>query len=372
MFSLLLGAVWMDSSENKAGKKSEAIRPTVRDIARLAGVSQSTVSRILARDPSQFFSQQTRQRVLDIASDLGYSPNPIARALRGKQTQLIGLIIRGIFDPFFASLISEISMQARASGYQTVLGYAESDPNEVLQVSSVLDTRQTDGVIILGDWWDDEQAIQEILSGRRAVVAMCRGESHAEVKTVNTDNRAGIRSLLNHLTGLGHCRFGFLQGTWMGDFDERRESFLEYLQVKGIMPNPDWLIHDTDEAAGGYRAMRNLLELEDRPTAVLVADDLMAIGALKAASDAGVRVPNEISITGFDGIELTRFVCPALTTVRQPIETMTRIAIEGLLTQIRGESISSPRLVRVQPELIVRESTGSVNQTPTERRLPKE
>lgn len=361
----------MNSSDSEAGKKSESSRPTARDIARLAGVSQSTVSRILARDTSQFFSQQTRQRVLDIANELGYSPNPIARALRGKQTQLIGLIIRGIFDPFFATLISEISMQSRTLGYQTVLGYAESDPNEVLQVSSVLDTRQTDGVIILGDWWDDEQAIQEILSGRRAVVAMCRGESHAEVKTINTDNRTGIRSLLDHLIGLGHCKFGFLQGTWMGDFDERRESFLEYMSMKGIPVNPDWLIYDTDEAAGGYRAMTHLLALEDRPTAALVADDLMAIGALKAASDAGVRVPDEISISGFDGIELARYVCPALTTVRQPIETMTRIAIESLFAQIRGETISSPRLVRVQPELIVRESTGPVNQAPTERRLPK-
>jgi DNA-binding LacI/PurR family transcriptional regulator len=361
----------MDSSEKEAGRKKKSSRPTAKDIARLAGVSQSTVSRILAGNPSNFFSQQTRQRVMGIAEELSYSPDPVASALRNKQTKLIGLIIRSIFDPFFATLVSEISLQARACGYQTLLGNSETSPSEVLKLSSVLDIRQTAGVIILGDWWDDKHAIQDILSEGNAVVTMCHSESQTDTITINTDNRAGIKLLLDHLIQLGHYKYGFLQGCTLGDFNERLEAFLEYLHVMGIQTNHDWLINDTDDITGGYRAMVRILEMEDRPTAVLVADDLMAIGALKAANDAGVWVPEDISITGFDNIELASFVSPALTTVQQPIDVMAKLGVDYLLAQIQGEPTPSPRFVRLQPRLFVRESTGSVNLKLKGRRLPK-
>ena len=352
----------MDNDPEKTRKNNPTSRPTARDVARLAGVSQSTVSRILAGEPSTFFSQQTRQRVLDSAQELGYSPNPNARALRGKQTKQIGLIVRDISDPFFAELVSAISIEARRSEYQVVLGYTRSGPNEILQTSHVLDTRQTDGVIFLGDWWDDHQAIQEILDARRAVVAMCRGASPTDIKTINNDNRLGIYALCTHLIGLGHCRIGFLLGAWMGDFDERHAAFLECLQTRSLEVHPDWLIPDTDDPAGGYRAMQRLLSQPSRPTAVLASDDLMAIGALKAANDIGIRVPEQISIAGYDGIELASFTCPALTTVRQPVEAMGRRAFESLLAQIEGEPSPSPRLERLPPQLILRASTGLASQ----------
>lgn len=351
----------MDSSSNKKNKKIEGVRPTAKDVARLAGVSQSTVSRVLSGDPSPFFSDTTRKRVLIAAKELGYTPNPIARALRGKQTQLIGLIVRGMSDPFFAELVSALSIQARELGYQIVLGHTHRDPGEVLQVSRVLDTRHTDGVIILGDYKDDELAIREILEGRRAVVAMCRGEARAGAITVNTDNRAGMRALLDHLTGLGHTRLAFIEGDWMGDFKERRKAYIDYLQEKGFELNPDWIPQDTDDSSGGYQAMHRLIALKDRPTAILAADDIIAIGALKAAQEAGLQIPGQVSLTGFDGIEMTQFISPALTTVRQPIEVMSQIALKRLMDLIAGKEVNEEVSIRVQPELIVRQSTGSVS-----------
>jgi DNA-binding LacI/PurR family transcriptional regulator len=166
--------------------------------------------------------------------------------LRGKQTQLIGLIVRGITDPFFAELVSELTFRARSQGYQVVLGHAHSDPNEVLQISKVLDPRQTDGVILLGDWREDELAIQEILEGRRAVVAMCRGDSKSQVITINTDNRAGLVALLDHLTGLGHKRLAFISGGWLGDLQERRDEFIRYTTQKGLPIEPGWMIEVDD------------------------------------------------------------------------------------------------------------------------------
>jgi DNA-binding LacI/PurR family transcriptional regulator len=354
----LLHCSQMDNETKQRPRKKKGARPTAQDIAKLAGVSQSTVSRILAGDPSHFFSEKTRQRVLSVAAEQGYSPHPIARALRGKQTQLIGLIVRGITDPFFAELVSELSVQARALGYQVILGHAHSDPNEVLQVSKVLDPRQTDGVILLGDWQEDEQAVQEILEGRRAVVAMCRGGTKSQAITVNSDNRAGMVALLDHLTGLGHRRLAFISGGWLGDLRERRDEFIRYADQKGISIDPRWLIDGDDNPESGYRALEQLLTERERPTAILAADDLLAIGILKSARDRGIRVPEDFSVTGFDGIELARYVCPALTTVRQPIDAMSRLALENLMAQIRGEPNSPHQLIRVTPQLILRESTG--------------
>jgi DNA-binding LacI/PurR family transcriptional regulator len=348
----------MGNVANKQAKTSKGLRPTAKDVAHLAGVSQSTVSRILSGDSSPFFSEKTRRRVLRIAADLNYSPNPLARALRGKQTYLIGLIVRGISDPFLASLVSEISIQARGLGYQVVLGHAQSDPDEVLQISNVLDTRHIDGVIILGDFKEDQAAIREILEVRRAVVAVCRGNARAEAITINSDNRAGMQALLDHLTCLGHRRLAFIDGGWAGDFKERRKVFIRYLNDKRLEIRPEWTVVDSDDPVGGYQAMQRLLSLTERPTAVLASDDIIALGALKAAHDLGLRVPQDISITGFDGIDLTRFVSPALTTVRQPIEEMSRQALQLLMAIIAGDALENEQVIRIQPELVLRQSTG--------------
>lgn len=351
-------AYCMSNIANKQAKPNKGLRSTAKDVARLAGVSQSTVSRILSGDSSPFFSEKTRRRVLKVAADLNYSPNPLARALRGKQTQLIGLIMRGINDPFMASLVSEISMQARSLGYQVVLGHAQSDPDEVLQISNVLDTRHIDGVIILGDFKEDQAAIREILEGRRAVVAICRGDARAEAITINSDNRAGMQALLDHLTNLGHRRLAFIDGGWAGDFKERGKAYTQYLKDNHLEIRTEWTVVDSDDPVGGYQAMQRLLSLAERPTAVLASDDIIALGALKAAHDLGLRVPQDISITGFDGIDLTRYVSPALTTVRQPIEEMSRQALRLLLGIISGEALESEQVIRVHPELVVRQSTG--------------
>jgi LacI family transcriptional regulator len=345
-------------ADPKPTRRPHGPGPTAKDVARLAGVSQSTVSRILNGDRSHFFSEKTRSRVLRIASDLGYSPNPIARALRGKHLNLIGVIVREISDPFFAALISEITVQARELGFLVVLGHAHSDPDEALEMSSIFDTRHTDGAVILGDLKNDQAAIKKILAGKRAVVAMCRGVSSAEVTTINSDNRAGIEALLGLLLRYGHRRIAFIDGGWLGDIQERKNRFIEVLEENGIQLEPDWVVTEANTAEGGYRAAQRLLACPSRPTAILASDDLMAIGALKGLQDGGVRVPEEVSLAGFDGLELTRFVSPALTTVRQPVEEMSRTALQLLIDQIEGRSTNEHRLICLKPELISRASTG--------------
>jgi DNA-binding LacI/PurR family transcriptional regulator len=345
------------TSDNESKRPKAGV--TARDVAELVGVSPSTVSRVINNNAGNLISEATRQRVLTAAEQLGYTPDPIARALRGKKSNLLGLIVREIADPFFARFISELSVQARARNYHLVLGHAQSDPEEALTMTNVLDTRHTDGVIVLGDLKNDEDALQEMLAGKHAVVAVCRGPSPASLYTVNTDNFAGTVGLLDHLFELGHRRFGYIDGGWLGDLRERLEAFITYIQERNLTLRDGWFQAQSNNAEGGYRGMQALIELRDRPTAVFVADDIMAIGALKAAADAGLHVPNELSVVGFDDIDLARFFCPALTTMRQPIDAMSERVLTLILQLINNPHGQQEKtLVRIPPVLVVRQSTG--------------
>jgi DNA-binding LacI/PurR family transcriptional regulator len=336
-------------------------RITARDVGEQVGVSPSTVSRVLNNNRIDLISEETRRRVLQAAAQLGYTPDPIARALRGKKSHLLGLIVREIADPFFARFISELSVQARDLNYHLVLGHAHSDPREALTMTTVLDTRHTDGVIVLGDLKDDEAALHEMLEGNHAVVGVCRGPSPASLYTVNTDNYAGTYGLLDHLYALGHRRFGFIDGGWLGDLRERREAFLRYIGERKLTLRPEWIQAQSNNAEGGYRAMQSLIGLKERPTAVVAADDIMAIGALKAVADSGLRVPDDFSVVGFDDIELAGFLCPALTTMRQPIDEMSQHVLSLVLELINEPHFQREKtLIQIPPVLVVRQSTGQV------------
>lgn len=334
-------------------------RTTVADVAAAAGVSTSTVSRVLNNVETPFISEKTSSLVRKVAEELGYTPNPLARALRLQRTNLLGLIVREIADPFFSEFIDSLSSQAQAEGYQVILGHAHSDPSEGLIMNDVLDARHADGLLILGDLRNDEPALQEMIRANPTVVALCRGSAPSVTPTINVDNRMGIRLLLDYLCDLGHRRFAWIDGGWLGDIRERQDAFLSELFARGLTIDPNWIRRTTNDAEGGYQAMTELLSLASVPTAVLASDDVMAIGALKAASVHGIHVPAEVSIAGFDDISIARFVTPALTTVRQPVEAMCKQALQVILGLIdQSLELDGQLLIQLPPELIIRDSTG--------------
>jgi LacI family transcriptional regulator len=336
-------------------------RVTVRDVASAVGVSASTVSRALSGGPgSEVISEETRRKVLDVARQLGYSPSPIAKALRGGRSNLIGLILREIDDPFFSRLSRELITCARDAGYQIVLGYAHGDPEKALNVGSVLDTRHIDGVVVMGDLTHNEQVLTTLLSTVPAAVGLCRGASQQGLFTVNSDNVAGIEALLTHLFDFGHRRIAYLDGGLIGDIRERRQAFLSEAGRRELTVPADYVQEAADGLAGGYQSMRRLLALSQRPTAVIASDDMLAIGAIKAALDAGLSVPKDISITGFDDIELAQYSFPSLTTARQPTRTMVNQALSSLLILIEGRRLpDTESILRIPPKLIVRQSTAA-------------
>lgn len=343
-------------------RRSPSARVTSRDVAALANVSQSTVSRVL--NPGSditMISDETAERVRTAAEELGYSPNPIARALRGERTNMIGLIVREITDPFFAGLIQILNLEARTNQLNVVLGYARSDPGEGLQMARVLDSRQVDGVIFLGDLREDQDYLQSYIKENHPLVALCRGRKIPGLPTINCNNKLGIQILMNYLRELGHCKIAYIDGGWFGDVLERREEFLRISREDPECSHFKWIKASDDDFGGGYQVIEELLALEPQPTAVIGSSDTLAVGLIKAAHDKGMKIPDDISVVGFDDITIARFIEPSLTTIRQPIEDMGKKAIEILIKRIEGETLSDEEsFIEMPPKLVIRKSARSI------------
>ena len=200
----------------------------MKDIAIATGVSRSTVSRILNNAPiSVPIAQETRERVLAAARDLEYRPNPLARALRGAPTMLLGAIVRDITDPFFAGAVEAVSSAARARGYNIVLGLAHARATEAFELATVLEARQCDGIILLGDMGDQPRLLADLRHSHVPVVAMWQGTLLDLIPGVQVDNRLGTRIAVEHLRGLGHRRVAFIGGRLLGDIRERQSAYSE-------------------------------------------------------------------------------------------------------------------------------------------------
>jgi DNA-binding LacI/PurR family transcriptional regulator len=341
----------------------DARRPaTMKDIAKEAGVAQSTVSRVLNDTPLNVpISQETRQRVLAAAERLAYRPNPHARGLRGAPTMLLGAIVRDATDPFFAGAIDALSLEARQRGYSVVLGHARARADEALALAAVLEARHCDGIVIVGDMRSQPRLIEDLESVHVhvPVVAVWHGAHRDGFLTVTVDNAHGIRAALRHLTGLGHRRIAFVGDPEHGDIQERQAAYESYLARRRPGVPREYVQHARNTFAGGVAAFEALMALPERPTAVAAATDVLAVGMLHAAADHGIAVPDEFSVTGFDDIPFAAMTVPALTTVRMPVEGMIKAAVAMAVDKRLRNAAGTPRGLRnFKPTLVVRRSTA--------------
>lgn len=359
----------------RAGRPVRLARPaTMQDIADAVGVSQSTVSRVLSGVAMPVpISPATRQQVLDMARQMHYRPNPLARGLRGAQTMLLGVIVREITDPFFAGAIDAISVEASRHGYNVVLGHAHGRTDEAIALRAMLETRHCDAILLVGDTSDQPRLLEDLHEANVTVVGMWQGSAALPgISTVNVDNRLGIRRLIDHLVGLGHISFGFIGGSFsfaggrqLGDIQERKLAFLESLTEHGIEVPSEYCRYAKNNFAGGVSEFEALMALPNPPTAVLASTDVLAIGALRAAHRLGLSVPGDVSVVGFDDLPLAEYTTPPLTTVRHPISEMAEAAVRAAINEVSGKS--SPIVECLEPTLIVRESSG---QAPSPRHEP--
>ena len=341
---------------------------TIRDVAQRAGVAVSTVSRILSGAETPIaISEETRKRVLQAARELSYRPHPGARMLRSKATNLIGLIVREVEDPFFTQLIKVIRAAAKERGLEVVLGYAETEPSEALRISELMmDLRYCDGLLLVGDLREtpEDLSLLERIGWSIPLVLVCRGSSQlvGSYPSISADNRAGSFLALDYLTRLGHRRIAFLGGGRAGDLSERQQAYTDYMQQKFAGFRASDIQPADNSLEGGYLGMRALLAASDRPTAVFASDDNMAIGALRAAFESGVRVPQDISLVGFDDIRMASYTTPTLTTVRQPLEALSHKAVELLDCMVKNKTpgAQTGQHISLAPELIVRDSCSAL------------
>jgi DNA-binding LacI/PurR family transcriptional regulator len=333
---------------------------TMRDIAAASGVSQSTVSRVLNNAPTRVpIAAQTRERVIEAARHLGYRPNPLARGLRGAATNLIGAVVRDFSDLFYAGVIEALVVESMAHGYNVVLGHVHGRLDEGTPLTTVLETRHTDAVVLLGDM----QAYPELLADLRRspvpVVALWQGNSPLEFPTANPDDRAGVIAGLEHLASLGHRRIGFLSAELPNGYRTREDAYVDFMRDRfGGVP-AGYLRRCPATPDGGEHALAGLMRLRDAPTAVAASTDLVGVGALHAAHNLGIAVPGRLSVIGFDDILTAAHTVPALTTLRMPIAEIVGHAVAQAVALARDPTQGrEPDLAVFPLSLIVRDSTA--------------
>ncbi|MDM4764940.1 LacI family DNA-binding transcriptional regulator [Pelomonas sp. SE-A7] len=329
---------------------------TIKDVAALAGVSFTTVSHVL--NETRPVSADARRRVLAAVEEIGYLPSAVARSLRKSETKIVGVLIPNVVNPFFAELVCGVEDCCRSAGYSVFLCNSDNDPRRQQQYMRTLLEKRVDGLLLSSA--GDAAALARIFKlATVPAVTVDRLVPGANADRVSVHNQEGAYQAVRHLLDLGHRRIGCVSGP--GEFEvarERVEGWRRALAERGIEPEADWLIESDFSNTGGYEAARQLLRGSAALTAIFASNDMMAIGALRAAAESGLKLPEQMSVVGFDDVELSAFVYPALTTVGVSIKELGREAGKVLIDRI--ENPGAPlKDVLLTPRLVVRESSSA-------------
>lgn len=329
--------------------------PTITEVARKAGVSSTTVSHVL--NNTRFVSEGVRTRVLEAMSELGYQPNALARSLRRGETKTIGLILPDSANQFFAEMGRAIEDAAFDNGYSVVLCNTEGDPAREQVYTDVLSKKQVDGMIFVAS--GVENGVKSALEGSRLPLVMVDRELNIiNADTVLTDNYQGGKLATHYLLDLGHTHIGCISGpSQVNPSAERVTGYSDAMREAGLQFEQELICRGDFHPESGYRCAMRLLRLPDRPTALFVCNDLMAIGVLRAAAELGLRVPDDLSVIGFDNIELAAYTHPPLTTVAQPKQKAGQLAVDLLLERIAEQTLQARRVV-LHADLVIRQSAG--------------
>jgi LacI family transcriptional regulator len=337
-----------------------AFRPrvTIREIADLAGVSVATVSRVMnGRDD---VSSETRELVQRIVRERGYTANRSARGLSAGRTGLIGGTVPLVHPAYFSFILSGAAEALYERDMRLVLCPTQHEhEREVTLLERMMHGTTDGGLLILPQESADE--LEHLLeSGYRFVVVDPLQPLNERIPSVSAAHSAGADIAVKHLLSLGHRRIAAITGPrgWIAT-EERLRGYQAALAAAGILPEPELVVESNFEIELGLRAARRLLDLHEPPTAIFAFNDNIAIGALQAARERGVRVPEELSVVGFDDVEAAEIVTPMLTTIRQPLAEMGRMAVSLLERLIEGQRIEALH-VELRTQLIVRDSTAPV------------
>jgi len=328
---------------------------TMAEVARLAGVSITTVSHVL--NGTRPASEATTRRVLEAVRQTGYTQNTIARALARGGTQSLGLAISGLANPYFTDLIAAVEAQAGLAGHTLLLGDTREDPLQELRMVQALVERRVDGLVLAPSAGAGEHALKYLATQSLPVVLIDR-LADARLDQVGSENEEPTADLVAHLAGRGHRRIGMLIGTrGLSTTEERMRGFKVGLERAGLPADDALVVEGGSHRDRAREATLGLLDLPDPPTALVSGNNFMTIGVMRALADRGLHVPEDIALVTFDDFEWADLFAPRLTAVAQPIGELGERAVSLLLSRIEDPSLP-PRTVRLPTTFVHRDSCG--------------
>lgn len=332
---------------------------TIKDVAERAGVSHPTVSRALRGDSS--VTPKTTGRIRQIALDLGYIPSAAARSLKTNRTCVVGVLVHRVSDPFYSQVIDGIQDTLQPKGYSIFLASTNNDQTRRAEIIRAMTERRVDGLIICSMFITPEYR-SEIEAYGAPLILLHNRATETTAFTLYHDDCFGARQMTRHLLDLGHTRIAFMGNTRAGrESAERLEGFMQELNAARVVVEPRYIVHAAfGQSPAAIEPVQALLALAEPPTALVCFNDVLAIGALQVLHNAGIRVPADWSVTGFDNITIAEFMNPPLTTFNQPKYTLGAQAARQLLERMDStdseDSVSG--VVPLRGEILVRASTA--------------
>jgi LacI family transcriptional regulator len=342
-------------------------RTTITDVARRARVSIQTVSAVFHGKPG--ISEITRQRVRRAIDRLHYVPNGLASSLRARRTRTIGVLIPSITNPFFPDFVRGIEDSAHREGYSVFLCNSDEQRDKEIQYLQLLRQLTVSGYIVAYDLnnLEVEKILLQLASHHNPVITFGSRQMHERVIALKTDDVAGSFAITSHLIKLGHRRIALIQPPAGSRVQQDRTTgFLNALRTRKLPVPPEYLARGGFTVTAGQEGARMLATLPEPPTAIVAANDLVAIGAIAMFKELGWRVPADISVAGFDDVQMAALVDPPLTTIAQPTYAMGARAMQALLSQIDAPNARG-QVIHFETSLVVRGSTAA----PPVKRPPK-
>lgn len=333
---------------------------TIKDLARIAGVSHTTVSRALRNHPA--IAPETVERIRALAAEQGYRVSAAARSLKTSRSQAIGIILSYIDDPYFSRVLEGVEDTVQPEGYGLFVAASHHDvAREQAAVRAMMEHR-VDGVILCTPPFRVEHSRQMEGSGLPLAVVNNQGVDHYDY-SVDHDDEQGARQVVRYLIEQGHRRLAYLGNALSGLTNHNRLSgFKDEMESAGLAVCPDMIFNGPDgRPEGGYAGARHFLSLAERPSAIVCFNDMMAVGLIRGLQEADLRIPQDISVTGFDDIDLAAYLTPPLTTYSQPRYELGAEAARlmlRLLSVKAGEMLPQPEHIYLQGQLVVRDSTS--------------
>jgi len=335
----------------------------IRQIAKRARVSTATVSRTVNRIPT--VAPALAQRVWKAIDELGYYPNTQARALVSGRSRIFGLIVSEITNPFFPEIVQVFEDIAVLHNYEILLTSTIHDPKRMELSARRMLERRVEGVAVM-TFGMEEELLNDLTLRSVPLVFVDVGPARPRVSNIRIDYAHGIRQAVQHLTALNHERIGFISGPLhLKSAGARRQAFLQSAEEIGRPADPAWVVEGDHTIEGGMRAVTGMLALENRPTAVLCSNDMTAIGVMRKCYEAGIQIPKDLSVVGFDDIRLAQYVIPPLTTVQMSQAELARLAFYALLTEVQREApVAHGSEYVLRTNLVLRDSTAPLARGP--------